>query len=74
MFDKLKLKLIAINMAMLITVFIAIFGSIFLITSNNIKRDINAKTTKEIIKLENEYKSNINNLNNTTPEEETPQE
>lgn len=28
-----------------------------------LKRDINAKTTKEIIKLENEYKSNINNLN-----------
>ncbi|MBP3906498.1 MAG: GHKL domain-containing protein [Peptostreptococcaceae bacterium] len=40
MFDKLKLKLIAINMAMLITVFIAIFGSIFLITSNNISREI----------------------------------
>ena len=39
MFDKLKLKLIAINMVMLIAVFIAIFGSIFLITSNNIKRD-----------------------------------
>ena len=45
MFDKLKLKLIAINMAMLITVFIAIFGSIFFITSNNIKRDINANLT-----------------------------
>ena len=40
MFDKLKLKLIAINMVMLITVFIAIFGSIFLITSNNISREI----------------------------------
>ena len=40
MFDKLKLKLIAINMAMLITVFIVIFGSIFLITSNNISREI----------------------------------
>ena len=45
MFDKLKLKLIAINMVMLIAVFIAIFGSIFLITSNNIKRDINANLT-----------------------------
>ena len=40
MFDKLKLKLIAINMAMLITVFIAIFGSIFIITRNNISREI----------------------------------
>ena len=45
MFDKLKLKLIAINMVMLIAVFIAIFGSIFFITSNNIKRDINANLT-----------------------------
>ena len=40
MFDKLKLKLIALNMAMLITVFIAIFGSIFIITRNNISREI----------------------------------
>ena len=40
MFDKLKLKLISINMAMLITVFIAIFGSIFIITRNNISREI----------------------------------
>ena len=40
MFDKLKLKLIAINMVMLIAVFIAIFGSIFIINRNNISREI----------------------------------
>ena len=41
MFDKLKLRLISINMALLTTVFIVIFGVIFIITSNNINREIN---------------------------------
>ena len=50
MFDKLKLKLIALNMAMLITVFVSIFGSIFIITNNNIKREINANLNSLIYK------------------------
>lgn len=41
MFDKLKLRLITINMVLLTTVFIAIFGVIFIITSNSINREIN---------------------------------
>ena len=41
MFDKLKLRLISINMALLTTVFIVIFSVIFTITSNNINREIN---------------------------------
>ena len=41
MFDKLKLRLISINMALLTTVFIVIFGIIFTITSNSINREIN---------------------------------
>lgn len=41
MFDKLKLRLISINMALLTTVFVAIFGVIFIITSNSINREIN---------------------------------
>ena len=41
MFDKLKQRLIIINMTLLTTVFIAIFGVIFTITNNNINREIN---------------------------------
>ena len=41
MFDKLKQRLIIINMTLLTTVFIAIFGVIFAITNNNINREIN---------------------------------
>ena len=41
MFDKLKLRLITINMVLLTTVFIAIFGVIFIITNNSINREIN---------------------------------
>jgi len=41
MFDKLKQRLIMINMTLLTTVFIAIFGVIFAITNNNINREIN---------------------------------
>ena len=41
MFDKLKQRLIIINMTLLTTVFIAIFGVIFVITNNNINREIN---------------------------------
>lgn len=40
MFDKLKLRLITINMALLTTVFIAIFGIIFAMTSSNINREV----------------------------------
>ena len=40
MFDKLKLRLISIKMALLTTVFIVIFSVIFTITSN-INREIN---------------------------------
>ncbi len=40
MFDKLKLKLITINMALLSTVFIALFSVIFFMTSSNINREI----------------------------------
>ena len=40
MFDKLKLKLITINMALLSTVFIGIFSVIFFMTSNSINREI----------------------------------
>ena len=40
MFDKLKLKLITINMVLLSTVFIGLFSVIFFITSNNINREI----------------------------------
>lgn len=40
MFDKLKLKFILINMALLTTVFVAIFGVIFISTSSNINRQI----------------------------------
>ena len=40
MFNKLKLKLITINMVLLSTVFISIFSVIFFMTSNNINREI----------------------------------
>jgi two-component system sensor histidine kinase CiaH len=40
MFDKLKLKFILINMALLTTVFVAIFVVIFVNTSSNINRQI----------------------------------
>ena len=40
MFDKLKLKLITINMVLLSTVFIGLFSVIFFMTSNNINREI----------------------------------
>ena len=40
MFDKLKLKLITINMVLLSTVFSGLFRVIFFITSNNINREI----------------------------------
>ena len=40
MFNKLKLKLITINMVLLSTVFISIFSVIFFMTSTNINREI----------------------------------
>ena len=60
MFDKLKLKLIALNMAMLITVFVSIFGSIFIITNNNIKREINANLNSLIYKTKMPMPHTIN--------------
>ncbi len=41
MFDKLRLKFILINMALLTTVFVSIFGIIFAITNSNINNEIN---------------------------------
>ncbi|MGL5346766.1 MAG: sensor histidine kinase, partial [Peptostreptococcaceae bacterium] len=43
MFDKLKRKFIFINMALLTTVFIAIFGTIFTMTYSNIVREMNGE-------------------------------
>lgn len=42
MFNKLRLKLILINMSLLTTVFIAIFVTIYTMTNTNINREINA--------------------------------
>lgn len=42
MFKKLRLKLLLINMSLLTTVFVAIFGTIFIISSINMNRQINS--------------------------------
>lgn len=43
MFDKLKKKFILINMALLTTVFVAIFGTIFTMTYSNIVNEMNGE-------------------------------
>ena len=42
MFKKLRLKLLLINMSLLTTVFVAIFGTIYIISSVNMNRQINS--------------------------------
>lgn len=60
MFDKLKLRLISINMALLTTVFVAIFGVIFIITSNSINREINGNLNALIYDLKRPIPNSIN--------------
>ena len=43
MFDKLKKKFVLINMTLLTTVFVAIFGTIFAITYTNIVNEMNGE-------------------------------
>ncbi|MCI9259707.1 MAG: hypothetical protein HFJ16_05655 [Romboutsia sp.] len=60
MFDKLKLRLITINMVLLTTVFIAIFGVIFIITSNSINREINGNLNALIHDLKRPIPNSVN--------------
>lgn len=60
MFDKLKLRLISINMALLTTVFVAIFGVIFIITSNSINREINGNLNALIHDLKRPIPHSVN--------------
>ena len=60
MFNKFKLKLIAINMGLLTTVFIVIFGVIFTITSDNINREINGNLYALIHDLKRPVPHSIN--------------
>lgn len=60
MFDKLRLKLILINMSLLTTVFIAIFVTIYTLTNTNINREINASLGSLI---DNKHKPSPNSIN-----------
>ena len=60
MFDKLRLKLILINMSLLTTVFIAIFVTIYTMTNANINREINAKLSDLIDNKHKPMPSSIN--------------
>lgn len=60
MFDKLRLKLILINMSLLTTVFIAIFVTIYTMTNTNINREINANLGALI---DNKHKPIPNSIN-----------
>lgn len=77
MFDKLKKKFILINMALLTTVFVAIFGTIFTMTYSNIVNEMNGEM--EVLLMGGhrpkpyynyiviEYDKNKNLLNTFTP-------
>ena len=60
MFDKLRLKLILINMSLLTTVFIAIFVTIYTMTNTNINREINANLSALIDNKHKPMPSSIN--------------
>jgi len=60
MFDKLKLKFILINMTLLTTVFVCIFGVIYGITSSNIDNEINENL---LVLINNSRKPISNSIN-----------
>ena len=67
MFDRLKSKFILINMMLLTVVFLAIFGTIYIMTSTNINREINM-TLDNLIKNGNINKPKIKEFDKTSNE------
>lgn len=61
MFDKLKLKFILINMSLLTTVFISIFGTIYFMTNSSLNRDIN-ETLHSLMVTNHKPKPNYSNI------------
>ena len=68
MFEKLRLKFILINMSLLTTVFISIFGTIYFMTNKSLNMEINS--TLNILINDNrnhEPKPKLNSNNITEP-------